>query len=121
MATIISIVGSTTKIQPALVLGYESARSSRNIVHEVLGTGKVNVTFRPSPSRSGTLRMLFLTEQAAADAEYVHHQAYRFTLADVDRPSIAMSYVVKGDITRELDPQTRKLWTVNVPFVEYQP
>lgn len=129
-------------IVPTLVLGHQATRSSRNIVHEILGNPNPDVTFRPAKSRSGRMRLLFATAVSSGfdwvDGYYVevvagadpeadslaavnvlatYAGAMQFTAAG--RPTLTMSFIVgEGDITRTLDDQTRRTWVVEFDFQE---
>jgi hypothetical protein len=118
MASTITLEGTTTKVLPLLVDGYTSSRPIRHVVHEVLGNGTAEVTFRPSPRRAGTLRLLFATETAATDAETQLRKPSQFSLTDPDRPSILMVFVVVGTLVRQLDDESRELWVLEVPYQE---
>lgn len=132
--------GSET-INPTLVLGYESERQARNVVHPILGSQESDVTLRPAGRRTGTLRLFFASGtasgyawvdgyyvpvsdgvDAAEDskaAEDLHATGEVFTLVS-DLGTVAMSYVVPrgGRIRRSLDEQTRRHWVVEVDFQE---
>jgi hypothetical protein len=115
-----TITHSQGTIVPALIDGYESTREGRSITHEILGTSNVDVTLRPAAPRTGTLRLLILTEAGAAAAELALARAEVFTLTDPERPTVQMQFVVPrgGKIARELDTDTRDHWIVAVDFHE---
>jgi hypothetical protein len=109
---------SGVKMQPLLVNGYETARPTRNVVHEILGTGVKDVTLRPASPRTGTLRLVFLTEATALQALTQHSNANYFSMGDTDLTTIGMRYVVTGTVTSSLDDESRSIWLVEVPFQE---
>jgi hypothetical protein len=115
----VSVITNTAgaRITPLLVLGYETTRQSQSIFHDIIGGGQ-DVTLRPASLRSGTLRLLFATEDDAVAAETAHAAGKVLRLADADRPSVTMSYVLDGALTRRLDDGTRKLWTLDVAYQE---
>ena len=115
-----TIGDGTTTSTPVLVIGYESKRASRNVLHEVIGRPDPDVTLRPASLRTGTLTMLYATEAAAAACETMHQAAVVLTITDDDLATAGMSYVVSGSITRALT-DSRKLWTVAVDYQEVQP
>lgn len=116
-----TITQGVTTISPTLVLSYESTRTSTNRVRPLLGGG-IAVSLGEAGPRTGTLELFFLTEAAAEQAEQLHMLAGVFALADPDRPTIAMSYVVAdaGAISRTLDPETRERWIVTVDYQEIE-
>ena len=116
-----TISDGTTAVTPVLTLGYASNRDSRNVFHDVIGRADQDVTLYPAGLRSGTLTFLFDNETDALTCENLHSAAAVFTITDTDRPSIAMTYAVKGKIPRTLDDGTREMWTVAVDFQEVQP
>lgn len=117
-----SIIHSTGVIVPQVVNGYEASREARTVVNAVLNRSNPDVTLRDPGPRSGSLALVFATENAAQDAFAVLGTRQVFTLADPDRLSIGMSFVVAdGDLTIGLDADTREVWIVTVPFVEVLP
>ncbi len=111
------VVGGTT--YPVMVLGYETDREGRNIVHDLIGGGVAVALIAPRP-RSGELRLLYASEALALAAVSLHANETTFTLTNTDRPAIGMAYVVNGSVRLELDPQTRRMWTVTVPYQEVE-
>lgn len=103
---------------PTVIDGYESTRRSSNIMHPILGSENVDVTYRPAKLRSGTLRMVFSSEADALEAEFLHANGTVFTIASTDRTAIVMSYAVDGDITLRLDDETRAVWLLDVGYQE---
>lgn len=119
MSTVITHASGT--ITPTVVLGYESEREARTIVHSILGRANPDVTLRPAGLRTGTLTLGFEGATAEADsleAENVHAAVGSFAVVSTDRDTIEMPYVVSGRITRALDDQTRDAWTVAIDFQE---
>jgi hypothetical protein len=113
-----TITQGDTTITPALVLGYDSSRTSGNIVHWILGRPDPDITLRPARLRNGTLKLLFRTEAAAAACLSLHSGTGVFTLADPDVSSVGMRYAVDGSIDISLDPQTLEMWVVSVAYQE---
>lgn len=139
------ITATPHTIVPTLVIGYEAARASRNIVHDILGSETPDVTYRPAKARSGRMRLLFATAVTSGydwiDGYYVEVIAgsdpeadslaavnvlatyagpMQFTAAG--RDTLAMTFVVgEGDITRTLDATTRRTWVVEFDYQEVAP
>ena len=116
MSTTITHASST--ITPDLIDGFNAARQSANIVHQILGLAEPDVTIRPALLRAGTLRLIFSDETASKDAEDLHATGGIFTLASTERASIDMDYVVSGTVRRYLSPETRNYWVLEVDFQE---
>lgn len=112
--TIVSAAGTTT---PDLVLGYETTRESRNIVHDLLDGG-IAVSIYPARPRSGTLRLFYTTEEQAQISLWLHGQPTTFSLASDDLEEIDMTYVVYGAVEMALDEGTVVVWTVSVGYQE---
>lgn len=134
--------GTDGVIVPTLIDGYQVSRESRNVVHSIVGRAQPDVTLRPASLRKGTLRLVFggtsssseyvffdgyITlldldatdpEQASKDAFDAHSEPNVFVLRDSTRPTVEMTYVVDGQIGRELDPVTRRVWIVTVDYQE---
>lgn len=104
-------------IAPTLILGYQTSSMVEPVEH-VLLNGDVRYTLRPARPRSGTLNLFFATEQKAWEAFALHRQAGTFDLDDNDIPAVSMLYLVAGDLSIGLDPETRARWLLNVPYKE---
>lgn len=117
-----NITHSAGTITPIVVNGFGASRTARSLVHEILGRPDPDITFRPAGMRSGTLKLVFATGAAAAEAEAVLVVPQVFTLFDVTVPQVGMSFVVAGgDVTSTLDEETMVVWIVEVPFQEVAP
>lgn len=115
------IIHSTGTITPEAIDGFEASRRVRTIVHDILGRSDPDVTFRPAGLRAGKLTLVFADGAAAADAEATLRLTQVFTLTNPDVPQVGMSFVVAdGEITMSIN-ETRKSWTVEVPFQEVTP
>lgn len=123
MSTIITYVGAVTPIAPIVVDGYESQRTSGNVVHNIVGRSSPDVTLGPASLRTGTLELVFPDELDAKAAEDAHALPVAFTLSSDDRSTIEMYYVVNNNdrVRRALDDETREVWIVSVPFQEVAP
>lgn len=115
-----TITDGTVTVTPRLVEGYESARASKNLFHPVIGRNSPDVTLRPADLRTGSLTFLFTVEADAIACETMH-QSGVFTLTDTDVPSVDMTYVLDGSVTRTLDPDVAHIWHVTVDFQEVAP
>ncbi len=113
-----TITRGGTTIEPKMILGWETVRRSRNILHEVIGKPSPDVTVQPSAPRTGTLELFFLTEDAAVAADELHAAPGALTLVNDDHAARSMTYVIDGDVRLRLDPATRLRWTLTVPFRE---
>ena len=103
-------------ITPDLMLGYESSRPARTVVSETLA-GSTDAFLLTAGSRTGRMELLFTDETAALTCESLHSQRSVFYLTDPDRPSVAMYYVVQGDVARRLHEE-RALWLVSIGWKE---
>jgi len=103
---------------PLLVNGWEESADSLNVVNRVIGGG-FDVTLRDASLRQGAFELVYEVddEAEAANAFKLHQEPTTFTISDSDRPSIAMQYVVNGQITRSLDEE-RMYWVVRVDYQE---
>lgn len=110
-------------ITPTLVEGYSSARASSSRVHRIIGRADPDVTLSPAATRSGKLTLLFESEADASAAEIALAAPAVWTLADDDRLTLGMTFTLDegGEITRELDDESRDLWHIAFPFVEVAP
>lgn len=105
---------STTPLE---VTGYAATRASRNVIHDTIDGGLAVVLVSPRP-RSGTLELLYDDEAAAFAALNMHALETTFSLSSTERGAVGMTYVLAGDLTIELEGQTRHLWLVRVAYQE---
>ena len=100
-----------------VVFPYTAPREIRNILHPVLNSSDVNVTYKPSKLRAGRLNLLFATAAHAATAVTFLDTPYTFTLtADVSQASMTFA-LAPGDLDPKPEPGTDK-WLIEVPFQE---
>ena len=119
MPTTITAVSTEATTSPELVLGYQTSRESRNIVHDLI-SGRIAVTMVGPRPRAGVLELFYLTENDAFDAMNLHATESMFTLYDSDRPAVNMTYVIDGSVELELDDETRDRWVVSVGYQEVE-
>lgn len=113
-----TITKSGTTTTPTLVTGYEVTSTVDTITHALIG-GDVAYSMTPGRPRTGELELIYATKAAAFTAFELHRLPGIVTLTDTDLgPQTNMRYVVTGDLTIQLDPDTRRFWTVTVPFSE---
>lgn len=116
---IIANDSSTDSTSPLTMLGYQTARESQNIVHDLIGGGIAVTLIRPRP-RKGTLELGYVLEADAVAAVALHSRETTFTLSDSDRASVSMTYVVDGSVSLELDDESRDRWIVSVDYQEVE-
>lgn len=117
-----TIIHSSGVIVPEVVDGYEPAIDVRSIVHTILGRSDPDVTFRPAGMRTGVLSFVFAARASAWAAVAVLRVPQVLTLTDADVPEVNMSFVVApGQLRPTLDPETRAVWIVEVPYAEVTP
>jgi hypothetical protein len=123
MTTTITANDSTgDSTTPELVTGYQTARASRNVVHDLIGGGIAVSLIAPRP-RAGQLELLYPLEADGWAALALHARETSFDLVDDDVPDVSMSYVVDGsaDLQLTLDDDTRRVWLLAVPYQEVTP
>ena len=116
-----TISDGTTTITPLLVTGWDTSRDTQNVVHVIVGRADADITYRAAGLRAGQLVVLCATLEAALQVEALAAQAKKLTLADVDHPSINMSFVANGRIRVELHDETREQATVSIDFLQVAP
>ncbi|MGK9146668.1 hypothetical protein KXS11_03450 [Plantibacter flavus] len=115
-----TITHAGVTLTPELVLGLADAAESGNVFHKLL-SGTEDLTTRPAGPRNGTLGFLFLDEASVDQAFQLHREAGTFTLVYPERPTWNITYAPDGRISRELDPETSRIWTLTVGFREVTP
>lgn len=113
MTMITSPHGST---EPTLWLAYGSTREARTVAHDA-ADGAVIVVHRPPAARRLELVLFYPDETEAAACEALHVAGGVLTIAESDRPTVGMSYVVTGRIRRTLEVEF-DVWTVEVEVCE---
>jgi len=110
----------TTTVVPLLITGYSSTKTSRNTIHNIIGTALPDVTFAPAGLRTGSFELVFSTLAEARTAEDIFSTVGTVIFSDTDLPALNMTFVTNGDIKVELDSGTRAKWLVSVDFQEVQ-
>jgi hypothetical protein len=121
--TLALITQGAVTIRPTQVLGYRSARTTGNLLHQIPGRPDPDITGGPAQLRRGTLQLGFHGATSEADSlacEAAHAASGKvFTFqADAERPTVGMYYVASGEITRELEEESRDAWIVSVDYQE---
>ena len=117
------ITAGAVTITPSLILGYESTREPRTIVHAIMGLESPDTTLRPAGLRKGRMELGFTGATAEADsraAETTLATPAVFSLVSSDRLTVQMSFVLPegGSLTRALEDQTRAAWVVAFDWQE---
>lgn len=113
-----TITDGTTVVTPQLILGWEAAQETRNVIHSVIGKAAPDVTLKPAGLRTGTLELLFLTAADALTARTMLTQALPFLIESDEAFLDNFRFVVSGSISSVLEDTTRSLWTISVDFQE---
>ena len=119
MGTIIT--AGTAVIAPTIALSIESGRAAQNIVHPIIAREEPDVTLRPASTRSGRLSLGFegaTSEADSAAAEQLLSRPLVFSIVSDERTTLALSFIVQGRITRELEDQSRDAWVVSADYQE---
>lgn len=119
----VTITAGPVALTPDLINGYDTTRTGRTIVHDIIGAYTADVTLRFASLRTGTLHLVYTSANAENDSDNALAAlatAVVFTLTVDDVPTAAMSFVVPagGRITRTLDDTTRAAWTVDLDYQE---
>ena len=113
-----TITRGVDSVSPALVLGYKSARTAKNLIHPIIGRPDPDVTLAAAGLRTGTLELFCLDLAQALAVEALHAGEGVCQLEDTDLPALNMFYVASGEIGLELDEETRLRWVVSVEYQE---
>lgn len=109
--------GATTTPTKVIVPISETDQG-RNIVHKTLDGGIAVSLIRPDPP-SGEMTLLYWDEASARTSQQLHRGSSTYTLEDTVHPARNKVYVVKDPgVTLSFDEDTRKRWTVVVPYQE---
>lgn len=103
-----------------LVTGYDGARASRTVVHQVIGRADPMVTLGPLELRTGALEVWCSTAAAARALELVYDRGevvqLRQEIAGLDMYHVATATRVAPD-PAQTDPRR---WVLTVDYVEVQ-
>ena len=118
--TIESTEPGSPVVSPRLVLGWQTGRPARTIVHELLHSEEPVVSLAAPGVRRGTLSYFFESAEAAATCWDMHTATAVFTLtAPVSDSVQVLRYVVTGgDLRMSLDEATAKQVVIEVPYLE---
>ena len=119
-ALITATDGSGTSSPLTVLSPWSTTRRSRNRVHELSG-GSIAVSLVAPNPRAGTMELLYEDEASAFAALELHGRPTSFALTESDRPHVAMTYVIDGDVSVRLDEGTLELFIVSVSYQEVVP
>lgn len=102
---------------PMLVTEYSARRQGRSVVHDTLDSD-VAVVLNSARPRSGTMTLLYASENEAHDSVNLHSSAQLFWISVTGRHRLAMRYAVVGDVSIEVDRVTRDHWHVTIAWQE---
>lgn len=122
-----SFTDGTTAVQPIVIDGWESVRTVRTVVQQVVGGG-VDAWLQPAAPRSGTLSAIFFDAADAFALEALLAAGTVLTFADTDRPNRAMTFVAQdsinvtqGDDIVQTPGGDFYVWSVGFGFQEVTP
>lgn len=118
MAEPITLTRGATTLTPFDVLGWDSTRESRTVLHQPIDNPVPEVTGRPAAPRSGTLRLFFVSLDDAQAAEDAHAQPGPWLLVDPDGWFRTMRYVVTGPVRLASTSDDGDRWLVEVGYQE---
>jgi redox-sensitive bicupin YhaK (pirin superfamily) len=121
MTAIITAAISAATTTPLLVFPWSTTQQSPTILTDILGRANPHVSLAAARSREGTLELFYSSETNSNAARIMLARADTFTLAYPARPSLAMVFVVHGDIEVQLDTTTSDHWVVRFQYRELQP
>ena len=113
----ISAANGAGSTSPLAVAGYDAARQSRNIIHDLLD-GTIGVSFIAPRPRSGDLVTVYDDAAQAFAALDLYGEECAFTLASSDLTQLGMTFVVDGTIGVEQDRAHPGIWYVLVGYQE---
>lgn len=113
-----TITDATSSITPDLVVGYDTERESRNVLHNVIGKAEQDVSLELDGLRYGTLHLFFESQTAAWVAYEQLGAIGTWELTDTDIPQIGMSFVRTGPMKMGLDPVSRRRWLIEMDYQE---
>jgi hypothetical protein len=100
-------------LEPELVLGFDTVRPGRSVVHQIIGRAEPDIVLRDAGTRAGTLRLFFVTE---ADASFAQDELGTPSVWTLDEPALIFS--VTGDVSVSAVGPGYARWTVDAGFQE---
>jgi hypothetical protein len=112
-----TVTKDAVTVTPLFVIGWQSAREARTVVHDILGKPTADFTLRPSGPRGGTLTYFFADLADAISCEVLHADAPGIlVLSDTAIPGGTMAYVVTGDVSLVAANDEGRRWTLEVTY-----
>lgn len=107
---------------PLAIIAYEVDRDSRTLVHDLLDGG-IAVTLTKPRLESGTWRLIYATQEDARQGFDLHTEDTTYTLTDPTIHPDGITYVIAPGraVRMTLDPDTRQVWHLEVPYQEVTP
>lgn len=107
------------RTKPLAVAGYEAARESRNVIHDLLD-GSIGVSYIAPRPRSGDLVTVYTDRAAAFEAYNMYAEETAFTYSSDEIPELGMTFALDGQLTIESENVDEELtvWYVRVGYQE---
>lgn len=112
--TALNGAGSTS---PLAVAGYDTARRSRNVIHDLLD-GSIGVSFIKPRGRNSDLVTVY-TDRAQAFAAYdLLAEESAFTYVNTELAELSMTFVLDGSLDIDQDDDDQSIWYVRIGYQE---
>jgi hypothetical protein len=109
-------VSTGTSVTIKVVTEYNSETPVPNVVHIVLTSSTPDFTVKLPQPRRGRFVFLCATESAALTLRTLLIGAGPFTLADTVSTFANTTFMVTGNVSLEVDPDTRRVVLVGVDY-----
>lgn len=113
-----TITNGNASVTPVLVVEYAHRRSTRSIVHDVIGDAIPDVTLRPAGTREGTLRAVCTDPADVTTLDAMLAAPAVITVTSDDEPRLdGLRFVVAGDDT-EVRLAGSRTWEITWTYRE---
>lgn len=112
--------GTGATFAPEVILSWDPASESGNVVHELIDGG-IAVTLVGERPRTGELRLLFSSDLDAEEARTILTRRCAFTLQVPGRPAMDLRFVRAGRMSAAIHRDHADLWEFAVGFQEVIP
>lgn len=117
MTTLYATTAPETTVTPVAVTRYDALHESANIIHQMLD-GSIAATLIGDRPASGTVEMIFTTDEDAALARTILGARSRLVLEGNIRPAFDMTFVRQGALAAAVHDEARDVWVLSVGFQE---
>lgn len=118
--TITALDGTGASFSPKTITRVDGSNDSANIVHQLID-GTIAATLVGDLPPSGTLTVIFTSDNEMRAAREILARPCAFALASSTRPVVDMTFIRQGQLRPGMNDTVRSIWEFEVGYQEVIP